>query len=697
MSKILYISATQAKSGKSLIALGVMEILVRNLGKVGFFKPIIHKHAGKVDKDIKLITEYFDLNTTPEECYALDADEAANLIALGNHEEVVNRVLKHYAAMQNDYDFILCLGSDFEGITSSVEFDVNAEIAKNLNAPTLLVSSAKNKDCETVYTDVNLSVESYKERGAEVIGILLNHCDLNGHDQCITELHAKLGDLLEFIFALPMAPELSRPNMSEVAENLGAKVLFGGDQLGRQVEHYDVAAMQLRNFLPRLQENSLVISPGDRLDIILGCLASCRSNSMPHPTGILLTGGLEPDPVLSQLVEGIGHMIPILSVPMATYEAARAIDQIHTEIKPDNPQKIAQALGLFERHVDIHSLKKRIIAFTSQTTTPKMFEFGLIKRASADRQHIVLPEGEDERILKAAEILHQRKVATFTLLGDPEKVAAKIQKLGLQLKDVKIVQPEQSEYFQEYAEALVEIRKKKGVTLEQAKDSLSDVSYFGTMMVHFGHADGMVSGAVHSTGHTIRPSLQVIKTKPHCSIVSSVFLMCLADRVLVYGDCAVNPNPDPQQLAEIAVSSAETARAFGIEPRVAMLSYSTGTSGQGADVDKVREATEIAKKLAPDLLIEGPIQYDAAVDANVGKSKMPGSQVAGRATVFIFPDLNTGNNTYKAVQRSASAVAIGPVLQGLNKPVNDLSRGCLVADIVNTIAITAIQAQMGKS
>jgi phosphate acetyltransferase len=244
-----------------------------------------------------------------------------------------------------------------------------------------------------------------------------------------------------------------------------------------------------------------------------------------------------------------------------------------------------------------------------------------------------------------------------------------------------------------YAENYYELRRHKGISEQMAYDTMADVSYFGTMMVHNGEADGMVSGAAHTTQHTIRPAFEIIKTKPDCSIVSSVFLMCLADRVLVFGDCAVNPNPTSEQLADIAISSAGTALMFGVEPRVAMLSYSTGESGKGADVEIVREATRIAKKLRPDLKIEGPMQYDAAVDAGVAQAKMPGSEVAGDATVLVFPDLNTGNNTYKAVQRSAHAVAIGPVLQGLNKPVNDLSRGCTVSDIVNTVAITAIQAR----
>jgi phosphate acetyltransferase len=303
----------------------------------------------------------------------------------------------------------------------------------------------------------------------------------------------------------------------------------------------------------------------------------------------------------------------------------------------------------------------------------------------------------EERILRAAEILRMRDVVAVTLLGNEKEIRQKAASLGISLPDVTVVDPMDSDRRQTYADAYFEIRKHKGISPQMAFDAMADVSYFGTMMVHFGAADGMVSGAVHTTQHTIRPAFEIIRTRPDCSIVSSVFLMCLSDRVLVFGDCAVNPEPTPGQLADIAISSAETARMFGVQPLIAMLSYSTGESGKGAEVEKVREATRIAKQRRADLKIEGPIQYDAAVDAGVARTKLPGSEVAGHATVFIFPDLNTGNNTYKAVQRSANAVAVGPVLQGLNKPVNDLSRGCTVTDIVNTVAITAIQAQGGGS
>ncbi|MDL2272038.1 phosphate acetyltransferase [Desulfovibrio sp. OttesenSCG-928-I05] len=359
------------------------------------------------------------------------------------------------------------------------------------------------------------------------------------------------------------------------------------------------------------------------------------------------------------------------------------------------PPPLDSAVALFERHFDAVALAEMITGNTPSVITPKMFESSLIERAKRHKMRIVLPEGKEERILRAAEILTNRGVADIILLGDVAEVSGKIKELGLSL-DVPIIDPAKSPEFADYSETYKELRAKKGISIEQARTAMEDVSYYGTMMVYKDHADGMVSGSINTTAHTIRPSLEFIKTKPGVSIVSSSFLMCLKDRVLVFADCAVNPNPTPEQLASIAISTAHTAKVFGVDARIAMLSYSTGASGKGPDVEAVVEATRIAKEQAPDLLLEGPLQFDAAMDMDVAKTKLPGSAVAGKATVYIFPDLNTGNNTYKAVQRTAGAVAIGPVLQGLNKPVNDLSRGGTVADIVNTVAITAIQAQAEK-
>jgi phosphate acetyltransferase len=382
-------------------------------------------------------------------------------------------------------------------------------------------------------------------------------------------------------------------------------------------------------------------------------------------------------------------------VPTGTFKTVYNVANTQSRISPDNKEKIALAISMFDKYVDTKSVERKIVTFRTNSITPRMFQYQIVKRAKEQKKHIVLPEGDDDRILMAADMLVKQNVVSITILGNRENIEAAAKRLNLSLDydKIQIINPATSEKLEGYAQALYELRKSKGISLEMSRDLMHDVSYFGTMMVFKGEADGMVSGAAHTTQHTIRPALQFVKTKPGINTVSSVFFMCLPNRVSVFGDCAVNPNPTPEQLADIAISSADTSKMFGIEPKVAMLSYSSGTSGEGEDVDKVRQATEIVKQKRPDLKVEGPIQYDAAVDPSVGKKKMPNSEVAGQASVLIFPDLNTGNNTYKAVQRETGALAIGPMLQGLNKPVNDLSRGCTVDDIFNTVVITSIQAQ----
>jgi phosphate acetyltransferase len=453
--------------------------------------------------------------------------------------------------------------------------------------------------------------------------------------------------------------------------------------------------MQLRNYLTYMGQDSLVITPGDRADIILGALQANISNNYPTVSGIFLTGGLLPEESITRLIEGLSEVVPIISVQQGTYSATNLIGAVKPRIYPENQRKIERSLKEFSRFVPEEALAERLVTFQPNGITPRMFQYNLLKMAQSRRKRIVLPEGTDERILRATRDLIQMQVVDITLLGNIAEIRKKVDLLGvdLDLSTVQIIDPMDSPDAAEYAHTLYELRKHKNMDPATARDLMEDVSYYGTMMVYKGHADGMVSGAAHTTQHTIRPALQFVKTKPGVSLVSSVFFMLLSNRVVVFGDCAINPNPTAQELAAIAITSADTTVAFGLEARIAMLSYSSGSSGQGADVDRVREATALVRKERPDLKVEGPIQYDAAVDLKVGKSKLPDSEVAGRATVFVFPDLNTGNNTYKAVQRETGALAIGPVLQGLNKPVNDLSRGCTVDDVFNTVVITAIQAQ----
>ena len=702
MAESLYITATEARSGKSAVCLGLMEMLARKIDKVGFFRPIISATQGSKnrDHDINLMASHFKLTTPYAKMYGYTAEEVSNLIARGRESEVIEGIIHKYDQLKETCNFVLCEGTDFVSSSAAFEVDINAEISRNLGSLVLLVANAHGKSIDETVRSVEIALESLNDKGCNPIATIINRIGPHDEETLSRQITGKNLNKNQLVYVIPDEKLLGNPTIAEIAATLGAEVLWGEEELNRHADSFVIAAMQLRDFLPRIGMDALIITPGDRDDVIIGCLAAVSSSTMHTVSGILLTGGLKPDEPIWKVVKGMPRKIPIMSVQEDTFTTATLVNKIHAVIAPNDDQKITHALALFEKSVDTETLGAKIITARSTIITPKMFEYELVQKARGNKQHIVLPEGEEERILRAAEVLLRREVAEITLLGNDEKIRSSISQLGLQLDRAHIINPLRSESFDSYSQTYFELRKHKGITADNARDIMTDVNFFGTMMIYKGHADGMVSGAVHSTAATVRPALEIIKTRPGFSIVSSVFMMCLADRVLVYGDCAVNPNPDAAQLAEIALSSALTARMFGIDPIVAMLSYSTGESGKGEDVDRVREATVIAREKAketfPGLKIEGPIQYDAAVDPAVAKTKMPGSEVAGRATVLIFPDLNTGNNTYKAVQRSAGAVAIGPVLQGLKHPVNDLSRGCTITDIVNTVAITAIQAQAGK-
>ncbi|MFM1994387.1 MAG: hypothetical protein RL537_1076, partial [Actinomycetota bacterium] len=471
------------------------------------------------------------------------------------------------------------------------------------------------------------------------------------------------------------------------------KLLFG-EPARLETETLDVvvAAMSAEHVLERLKDRAVVVTPGDRTDVIVPLIMADQAETFPTLAGIILNGGFELPEEIQKLIKGMNASIPIISCELGSFDTTMQVVKTRAVLTADDKVKLARANGLLTKSVDLLQVARTIEAAEVTTVTPLMFELDLIERASKQRKKIVLPEGADDRILQAASEVLQKNIADLIILGQPTNIQKRANELGLDLAGAEIMEIQTSQHLAACVSEYVKLRSHKGVTLEQAKEKMLDSAYFGTMLVQLGIADGMVSGAMSTTAHTIRPAFEFVKTKEGVSSVSSVFLMALKDRVVVYGDCAVIPEPTEEQLADIAISSAQTAKAFGIEPRVAMLSYSTGESGSGAEVDKVRNATELVRKRAPSLSVEGPIQYDAAVDAAVAKAKLPGSSVAGQATVFVFPDLNTGNNTYKAVQRTSGALAIGPVLQGLRKPVNDLSRGALVPDIVNTIAITAIQA-----
>ena len=686
--KSLYISSIERQSGSLIVTMGMMEILKRKLGKVAFFRPIIIDNEQK-DHDIEFVLERYDVDLRYSQTYGYTVHEAEAMIAENKFNELIENLIDKFKKLEKKYDFVLIEGLNQAAFTQSLDFDINLIIAKNIGTPIISILKGKNKNIQEVEDEVNIEADAIEKAGCSHFATFVNRME----ESVLSELSKKTQDVPTYY--LPEVAELDTPTVNEMMNKLNCMLVLGEQKdLKRVVRQSKIAAMKLENFLEHIEDGDLIIVPGDRADIVVGSIATIGSRNYPNIAGLLLTGGMTPSKAIRNLFEGYTKFpMPILSVNDDTYTTAMKVNDVPAVINANSQRKIALAQGLFSSNVDIKTIEEKIKLVSSSTITPMMFEYDLFERARSNRKKIVLPESDDERILRATEILLRRDVVDIVLLGDQEEIEHKSASLGLDITGAEIICPYESPMMDEFIEAFFELRKKKGLTMEAAKDAMSHVTYFATMMVHMGYADGMVSGAVHTTGDTIRPALQIIKTKPNISTVSSIFFMCLDTKVLVYGDCAVNQDPNADELAQIAISSADTAKMFGIEPKVAMLSYSTGTSGQGEDVEKVRLAAIKAAKLRPDLLVEGPIQYDAAVDPKVGKKKLPNSQVAGKASIFVFPDLNTGNNTYKAVQRSSGAIAIGPVLQGLNKPVNDLSRGCLVEDIVNTVAITVIQAQ----
>ena len=695
MSKNVFIATSEPYCGKSIITLGLVNMLLGKTQKVGYFKPIINADSKeKKDDHIATVTEYFGLSLNYEDVFAFTRSQALQMIQNKSQGEMIDIIIGKFKKLEEAFDFTVIEGSDFVGEGIAFEFDANISIAKNLAAPVIIVISGENKTTDQAVTTALTVFQNFQARDVQVLAIVVNRVDIKQAEDVKQLLAMQVhNDLV--IAVIPFEKSLNSPTMLEINKQLDGKLLFGEDQLSNQADHFITGAMQVPNFLNYLKENVLIVTPGDRGDIIIATLQANLSTSYPKISGIVLSAGFEPEESLMRLIQGSPSIMPIISVQTGTFETSAKLGTIQSRITPGNREKIQLAIDIFEKYVDVKTLDEKMVTFKPEGITPHMFQYQLTKWAKNEIKHIVLPEGNEDRILKAAIRLIDKKIVRLTLLGDPAEIAASVKRLGLtlDLNNIRIIDPVKSVYYDDYVKTFYELRKHKNVELEMARDTMTDVSYFGTMMVYKGHADGMVSGAVHTTQHTIRPALQFVKTKPGISVVSSVFFMCLPDRVCVFGDCAVNPNPTAEQLAEIAISSAESSRKFGIEPKIAMLSYSSGTSGEGEEVDKVRRATELVRQKRPDLKVEGPIQYDAAVDPDVGNQKMPDSEVAGKATVLIFPDLNTGNNTYKAVQRETGALAIGPMLQGLNKPVNDLSRGCTVDDIFNTVIITAIQSQ----
>ncbi|MCU1577891.1 MAG: phosphate acetyltransferase [Rhodoglobus sp.] len=691
MAKSIYITSAEGHSGKSSIALGVLDTLLRGIERVGVFRPVA-RSTHERDYVLELLLSRDGMNLDYDECVGVSYEEVHD-----DPDAALSRIVDRFKSVEAKCDAVVIVGSDYTDVATPTELAYNARIAANLGAPVLLALTGREPDetrartADELRQVAELSIPELLGAHASLFSIIVNRADPGK----LTEIAKAVADAAHVpVWAIPEDPYLIAPTMDAILQAVDGTLLKGDKALlGREALGVVIAAMSMENVLLRLIEGGVVIIPGDRSEVLLAALTAHASATFPSLSGIVLNGGFDLSPTMDHLIAGLDETLPIVTTGLGTYQTAQRIAQARGRLSATSQRKVDTALALFEKHVDAAVLSEALGAGNSTVVTPLMFEYALLSRARADKKHIVLPEGNDDRILQAAGTLLARGVVDLTILGDENDVRARAAGLGVDIAAAKVLSPTDADLHEKFAQEYAKLRAHKGMTVERARDIVTDVSYFGTMMVHFGLADGMVSGAMHTTAHTITPALQFIKTVDGVNVVSSVFFMALADRVLVYGDCAIVPDPTSDQLADIAISSAGTALQFGIEPSVAMLSYSTGESGSGADVDKVRVATALVHERRPDLEVDGPIQYDAAADVAVGEAKMPGSNVAGHATVFIFPDLNTGNNTYKAVQRSAGAVAIGPVLQGLRKPVNDLSRGALVRDIVNTVAITAIQAQ----
>ena len=685
MATSIYITSSEGRSGKSTVALGVLDTLVRQAPRVGVFRPIARSTTER-DYVLDLLLSRDGVILDYDECIGVTYDDVHH-----DPEAALSVIVERFKAVEAKCDAVVIVGSDYTDVGTPTELSFNARIAANLGAPVVLVLTGRSVDdsrgrtADEMRQVAELSIPELAAAHATLLAVIVNRADQGAEASIATTVP---------VWAIPEDPFLVAPTVNSIMAAVNGELLRGDEVLlQREALAVVMASMTVDNVLLRLVEGAVVVVAGDRSEVLLAVLTAHASATFPSLAAIVLNGGFEVPPQIVRLIEGLDETIPIIRTSLGTFATAQRINQTRGRLSADSQRKVDTALALFERNIDAKALLAALSVVGTEVVTPLMFEYGLIARARTDVKHIVLPEGDDDRILRAAATVLARGVARLTILGLESDVRARAAGLGVDIASAAVVSPTDPELREQFAAEYARVRAHKGMTIEVARDVVTDVSYFGTMMVHLGLADGMVSGAAHTTAHTIKPGFEVIKTVDGVSVVSSVFFMALADRVLVYGDCAIVPDPTSEQLADIAISSAATAMQFGIAPRVAMLSYSTGESGAGADVDKVRAATALVRERKPDLVVDGPMQYDAAADPTVGASKMPGSAVAGRATVFIFPDLNTGNNTYKAVQRSSGAVAVGPVLQGLRKPINDLSRGALVRDIVNTVAITAIQAQ----
>ncbi len=686
MKRTLFLAPASPSAGLTTVALGLVRALDRRGIRVGFYKPIGQSGPGEIERSTHFIRETTQIETADP--IPLAEAEAA----ISHPDDLLSGIIANFQRLAADVDVMIVEGL-VRAVESSQTGHLNAEIARALGAEVILVGSRPG-DASTIRQQFEPAARFFGGLDdTRLVGCILNRVDA---DHPVESLHRACADLrrggLPLIAAVPANLELTYPRTVDVAHALGATILSAGEMDTRRVRSIAVLARTVPNMLGAFRPGAALVTPVDRSDVIVAVSMSAL-NHVPI-AALLLTGesGAPDQRIIDLCRPALDTGLPLLAVPTSSYETASALDHMSPEIAPDDLTRVEQAMTFVADHVAEPWIDALLTTEIEPRLSPAAFFHQLTERARAANKRILLPEGTEPRTIRAAIHCQERGLARCVLLGDPEEIRRIAHGQALEIPEgLELIDPETVR--ENYVAPLVEFRKTKNLAPGTARDQLTDTVMLGTVMLALGEGDGLVSGAVHSSANTVRPALQVIKTRPEARVVSSIFFTCLPDQVVVYGDCAVNTDPDAEALADIAIQSADSAARFGIPPRVAMISYSTGTSGSGVDVDKVREATRIAREKRPDLLIDGPLQYDAAATADVAEKKAPDSKVAGRATVFIFPDLNTGNTTYKAVQRSANVISVGPMLQGLKRPVNDLSRGALVEDIIYTIALTAIQAE----
>mmetsp|Transcript_4754 Transcript_4754/g.13675 ORF Transcript_4754/g.13675 Transcript_4754/m.13675 type:complete len:790 (-) Transcript_4754:298-2667(-) len=715
--KSLFVFNLEGKRYNAPLLIGLMEFFLRRYPKVGFFQPVAglpfpHSTSG-LPRHVELLRSAFSANEEghPMQQFAVTREECVDMIAHGQTDQLMQRVDEAFQAYVPRFSFTIAEGTHQDGPVG-VPGDrllLNARLASIMGAPVLLALDMRPDASFADHANfAAIARDTVDEAGGDVLGVVLNHVPAEGVEETIGKMQAAMEPAgIRCFGGLPQSDTLHRVRLDAVAAGCDTYLLAGQDlMLDSSYSDVLVAADRLEDVLQAVEASPgrpLVVTPASRPDVVLGLAAAQAAGGGPHPAGILITDSGKLEGGVRRILEA-GHRAkvfraPVLEAPASLMESLHSIQGLRAaDVLPTSAAKIEHSKTLFTRHVDGEGLAAAIDAPPATARqTPRAFMHALQRRAQSDMKRIVLPEGTEPRVLKAAADITRRGLAYITLLGNPDAVQDEAAKLGVDVSACTVVDPMTSPELPRYIDLLVEARKHKGTTSQQAADMLQDVNYFGTLQVAAGDADGLVSGSVHTTAATIRPALQVLRSKEQ-PLVSSCFFMCLPEQVLVFGDCAVNLNPDAEGLAHIAIASADTAAAFGVEPpRVALLSYSTGSSGSGDEVQKVREAADIAKELRPDLFVEGPLQYDAAVDPSVAATKVKGhTEVAGQANVLVFPNLNSGNVAYKAVQQSSGAIAMGPIMQGLRLPVNDLSRGCTVPDIINTVMCTAVQAQAAR-